>query len=267
MKIFNVPLINGLNKTKGCEKAGEQVFDVLKEEIYSNESGDFFDDNSFELENISFDKEDLEKAEEQIYNSSFEIYKNQNKSVFFGGDHSVSYPLTKAFFDFTENSGRESCLIVFDAHPDCMPPMKEPTHEEWLRKLVEDGFPAKNVLLVGNRNSHKKELDFIKEKKIKRVNMNALLLDLENICDTIMEFSNGKDLYVSIDIDVVDPAFAPGTGYPESGGLSSREFLYIVQRINKIKNLKAVDIVEINPDKDLNKKTIKLGAKILSELI
>jgi len=82
-----------------------------------------------------------------------------------------------------------------------------------------------------------------------------------------MEFSNNKELYVSIDIDVLDPAFAPGTGYREPGGLSSRDFIYLVQRINKIKNLKAVDIVEINPDKDIKNQTVKLGAKILSELI
>ena len=82
-----------------------------------------------------------------------------------------------------------------------------------------------------------------------------------------MEFANGKELYVSVDIDVIDPAFAPATGYPEPGGLSSREFIYLIQRINKMKNLRGIDIVEINPEKDENNLTIKLGAKILSELI
>jgi len=82
-----------------------------------------------------------------------------------------------------------------------------------------------------------------------------------------MELSKGKELYVSIDIDVIDPAFAPGTGYCEPGGLSTRDFLYLIQRINKLKNLKAIDLVEINPDKDKENMTVKLGAKILSELI
>jgi agmatinase len=70
-----------------------------------------------------------------------------------------------------------------------------------------------------------------------------------------------------LDIDVVDPAFAIATGYKEPGGLTSREFIYIIQRLNKIKNLKAIDLVEINPEKDVNGLTVKLGAKILSELI
>ena len=93
------------------------------------------------------------------------------------------------------------------------------------------------------------------------------MIDLEDTCDIIMEFSNNKELYVSVDIDVIDPAFAPATGYREPGGLTSRQFIYLIQRINKIKNLRAVDIVEINPDRDINKMTVKLGAKILGELI
>jgi arginase family enzyme len=150
-----------------------------------------------------------------------------------------------------------------------MEPMEEPTHEEWLRKIVEEGFPAENILLVGLRNSHEDEIKFIKENKIKTLSINNLVEDLQDMCDSIMEFSSGKELYVSIDIDVIDPVFAPSTGYPEVGGLTSREFLYLIKRIKKIKNLKAVDLVEINEkrEKQNNNLTIKLGAKILAELI
>lgn len=261
MLVVNVPGINGLNKTKGCEEAGKLIFNTLKEEIYSNESKKTFDNLS--LEEIKFDSSNLEEANKLIYEKAKEFYEKQDKVVFLGGDHSISYSLAKAFLDKNKD---ESCLIVFDAHPDCMPFIKEPTHEEWLRKVVEEGFPTENILLVGTRNSHSRELEFLKEKNIRTISPNQLLLDLEDSCDLIMEFSRNKNLYVSIDIDVIDPAFAPATGYPEIGGLSSREFLYIVQRINKIKNLKAVDIVEINPNKDFNNMTIKLGAKILGEL-
>ena len=82
-----------------------------------------------------------------------------------------------------------------------------------------------------------------------------------------MEFSNGKELYVSIDISVLDPAFAPAAELKEPGGFTGRELIHIVQRISKIKNLKAIDIVEINEQEDKNKTTIKMGAKILSELL
>jgi hypothetical protein len=95
----------------------------------------------------------------------------------------------------------------------------------------------------------------------------SIVEDVDNIADTILEFANQKEVYVSIDIDVVDPAFAPATGYPECGGLTSRQIIYLIQRINKIKKLRAIDIVEINSEKDKTGLTTKLGVKILSELL
>ncbi len=271
MFIVKVPGINGLGKTNGCEKAGNAILKCLKEEIYSNEAGNSINVERLDVEEIHLDNTNLKLANELIYKNSFKIYETKPKTVFLGGDHSISYSTTCAFLDYCENSGKESCLIVFDAHPDCMPVTKGseryPNHEEWLRALIEQGFSAKNILLVGIRNSDDEENKFLKEKNIRRINMNSFLLDIEDICDIIMEFSNGKELYVSIDIDVIDPAFAPATGYPEPGGLTSRQFLYLIQRINMIKNLRALDIVEINPEKDSDGRTVKLATKVLAELL
>jgi agmatinase len=138
---------------------------------------------------------------------------------------------------------------------------------EWLRRLIEKGFPSGNVLIVGARNIKRDETEFLKKNNIKIIGINQILEDIDDTCDIIMEFSDGKELYVSIDIDVVDPVFAPSTGYPETGGLTSRQLLYLIQRINKIKNLKGLDIVEINEGKDKDRISVKLGAKILAELI
>jgi agmatinase len=270
--IVKVPGINGLGKTEGCEKAGNAILESLYE-IYSNEQGKLIDVKLLDLEEIHLDNKNLKLTNELIYKNAFETYETKDKTVFLGGDHSVSFSLTQAFFDYCNNEGKEPCLIVFDAHADCMPLVKGaegfPTHEEWLRGLIENGFPTKNILLVGARNIEQKEMVFLKEKNIRMVSMNQFLADLEDTCDIIMEFSNGKELYVSLDIDVVDPAFAPSTGYQEAGGLTSRQMVYLMQRINKIKNLKAVDIVEINAERDKLRDniTVKLGAKILSELI
>jgi len=266
MFIVKVPGINGLGKTKGCEKAPNVILEALKD-IHSNESGKPIDFRLLDLEEIHLDNYNLELTNNLIYKNSFKMFETQPKTLFIGGDHSISYSITRGFFDSCQNSGKQPCLIVFDAHADCMKPMKEPTHEEWLRKLVEDGFPVKNILLVGVRNMWQDEIIFLKEKGIRMISMNQFLDNLQDTCDIIMEFSDGKNLYVSIDIDVIDPAFAPGTGYQEPGGLSSRDFLYIIQRMNKIKNLRGMDLVEINPEKDKDNQTIKLGAKIIAELI
>ncbi len=266
--IVKVPGINGLGKTNGCEKAGNAIIKALGE-IHSNEGGIPIDVSLLDLEEIHLDNSNLELSNNLIYKNSLEFFETKPKIIFLGGDHSISYSIGKAFLEHCKEKGKEPCFIVFDSHPDLMPPMKEPTHEEWLRKIIEEGFPAENILLVGIRNSDVKEINFLKKNKIRTMDINKLLLNIEDVCDTIMEFSNGKELYVSIDIDVIDPAFAPATDYTVSGGLTSREFLYLIQRINKIKNLKAIDIVEINAEKDkeYDNITVKLGAKILAELI
>ena len=267
MQIIKVPGINGLGKTHGCERAGNAILSSLKE-IYSNEQGKPIDANLLDLEEIHLDNKNLDMTNKLIYENSLEAY-DKEKVIFLGGDHSISYSTTKAFMKYCSQRGKHPCLIVFDSHPDCMPANKNPTHEEWLRATVEKGFQAQNVLIVGLRNSDREELDYIRKSGIRTMSINEVLTDIENACDTLMEFASGKELYVSLDIDVVDPAFAPATGYKEPGGLTSRQLIYMISRINKMKNLRAVDIVEINAEKDkvYDNVTVKLGAKILSELL
>jgi len=287
--VVKVPGINGLGRTHGCEGAGNAILESLNE-IYSNEQGKPIDVKLLDLEEIHLDNFNLEQANGLIYKNSFEIFEEKPRAIFLGGDHSISYSTTKAFLEHCKSNGKEPCLIVFDSHPDCMPTTdkKTPTHEEWLRALIESGFRSENILLVGIRNSDKREIEFLSKNKIRIISMNQLLDNLQDSCDIIMEFSNTenkkfsvsetpgtqgvpdrKELYVSIDIDVIDPAFAPSTGYKEPGGLTSRQFIYLIQRINKMRNLRAVDIVEINSEKDkqFNDITVKLGAKILAELL
>lgn len=268
--IVKVPGINGLGKTQGCEKAGNAILNLLRE-LSSNEQGSPIDVKLLDLEEIHLDNSNLELTNNLIYKNAFETFEGKPLIIFLGGDHSISFSLTHAFLDYYQYNGKEPCLIVFDAHPDLMKPVDGnfPTHEEWLRGIIEKGFPLENILLIGARNFDVQETKFLKERKIKFISVNNFLENLNEMCDILMEFASGKELYVSVDIDVIDPAFAPATGYPEPGGFTSRQFLYIIQRIKKMKNLRAVDIVEINPEKDnhFDMITTKLGSKIVAELI
>lgn len=268
MTIINIPNENGLGHTVGCRLGPEAILGASKE-IYSKEDLSPVNFEKIDSVGVMCDLNDPEKTNDVIYKKAFSEFEKNGKTFFLGGDHSVSYPLVRAFFDSCENNSKEPCLIVFDAHPDLMEPVdnKFPTHEEWLRGLIDDGFPAENILLVGVRNSDIQESKFIKNKGIRMISINRFLENLENTCEVMMEFSFGKELYVSMDIDCIDPAYAPGTYYCEPGGFTSREFVYLVQRINKMKNLRAVDIVEVNPKRDVNGLTVKLAAKILSELL
>ena len=266
MFIVKIPAING--NTKGCERSGEMILKELRK-IHVNEHGKEIDFDFLDLEEIHIDNKNHGMTNKLIYENAKEIFGIKEKTIFLGGDQSITFSLARAFFDYCENESKIPCLVVFDAHPDCNEKTDDfPTNEEWLRALIESGFPKENILLVGMRNSNKKENIFLKENKIKTMTMNSLTEDLHESCDSIMEFSEGKNLYVSIDIDVIDPSFAPSTEKKETGGLSGREFLYLMNRINKIKNLRAVDITEINEKYDKEElKTIKLGAKIVAEMI
>jgi arginase family enzyme len=263
MQIIRVRLINAMGRTIGCEKAPVEILNALKE-IGSNEKGKIIEFGKLNLEEIHVDMDNLEEANHLIYENSREIFEKNFKTLFLGGDHCISYSILKAFNKLEENP----LLIVFDAHADCMKPGKIPTHEDWLSKLIEEGFSPKNVILISTRDIWEKEIEFLNENKINVIKMDILREDLEGICDLVMERArNSSGFYVSIDIDCLEPAFAPGTGFLEPGGLSSRDLIYFIKRLVLLGNFRGADIVEINPDKDINGMTVKLGAKLLAEMI
>lgn len=259
MIIVNVPGINAPARPLGCEFAFNKITENLRQ-IYSNENGAPI--TIPKTEELKLNKTNIQESIELINKKAKDIFKANEKAIFIGGDHSVSYPLVKAFTE----SNKDPFLIVFDAHPDLMPAMKEPTHEEWLRKCIEDNLILPENIIIGIRNSDKEEIKFINNHKIKTIGCNLILNDIEQTCDFIMELANKHPLYISVDIDVLDPAFAPGTSYKEPAGLSSRQLIYTLQRLNLLKNLKAIDLVEINPKLD-TWQTAHLGAKIVAELL
>jgi arginase family enzyme len=134
--------------------------------------------------------------------------------------------------------------------------------------VKENIISAANIILVGVRNLHPDELAFLQQHRITYYTMNDISIDgKEEIIEAVM--SKAKDfaaMYVSIDIDVLDPAFAPGTGYVEPGGLTTRQLLFFLHRLKNLSNWKASDIVEVNPSKDVRGLTVAAAAKLLVEM-
>ncbi len=255
MKILHVPLSQGsLGKNDGCEKAPEAIMKHFME-LCLNERGV---EPTFRVDTLIVTKNDYEKNYEQLF--------VQEADVYLGGDHSLTYYTFKKFSQEHKNPG----IIIFDAHPDCLDTdFQTITHEDFLFHLVQEGIvKPQNILLVGVRSIDAKELAFLKQHHIKYFSMKDLFGNFEAVCDSIMEEARNWDgLYLSIDIDVLDPAFAPGTGYLEPGGLTTRELLYFVQRIKLLKHLAKIDLVEVNPEKDVKDMTVRVAAKILKELL
>jgi len=269
MKIISAPRINAFGK-KGPEEMADKVLMKL----------------GVDAEKIDIDNSDIDNSEKMIYLRAKEIFKDNEKVVFVGGDHSITYPIFKAFSEKNKNA----FLIVFDAHADCMPPMKEPTHEEFLRAIIEGGFDASKIILVGARKFEDVEKKFLEDNGVKvfgdahasvssdegriknpysSFNKSQDEGNIKIIADYISERANGMDVYVSVDIDVLDPAFAPAVNYPEPNGLSSRELFYLLKRIFCIKSLKALDVVEVVPEKDekYNYRTVNVAVKVVQEFL
>jgi arginase family enzyme len=264
MMIIKVPVENS-NDALGCRKAPNEIITNL-DEIYTAENGKQIVKNSLEIEEIEVNGKTVQDVSEEIYGCALDKISNETKTIFIGGDHSISYSIGKAFFDVCESENDRPFLIIFDAHPDCRSYENNADNIQWLRKLIDDGFPKDKVIIIGIRKSSLEENDFLITNKIRVYQMKDLN-DFEEICDIVMEQANKFQLYVSIDIDVVDSVFVPGTSRPESGGLTSRQLVYFIQRINMLKGLRVIDICEINPDKDFNSVTVKLGAKLLGEIL
>jgi len=260
MQIIKVPTsLGGLTAAKGAELAPDKVEAKLKE-FWLSENGKF---PVFDVSEVKIARSDISETAKAI----FDAVKNAKENfAVVGGDHFISNPSFKAFASNFKNAG----IVVFDAHPDLMPEMKgSVTHEDWLRELItSETVAADNIIIVGARATAKEELDFIKKQGIKNFPMKEIAADgVQSVCDAVMAAAREFGaLYISVDIDAVDPAFAPGTGYIEPGGLSSRELLYFLQRLKLLKNFKAMDVVEVNPPKDVNEMTSKLAAKILVEM-
>lgn len=260
MKLVKIPFSGGtLNVPKGSELAPDKIIDALKN-IYLDESGRKI---IFDIEKISVNQSNIEETNNNIYEY---LTNNDDFPIIIGGDHSITYSCFKAFAKQFENPG----LIIFDSHPDTENNFSPPTHEDFLKVLIEEKIlKAENIVLVGLRNWHDKEFSYLKEKKIKFFTMREIFEEgVREICDSIMYVARNFDnLYISVDVDVLDPAFAPGTGHKEAAGLITRELLYFLQRLRKMKNYKMADLVEINPSLDINDLTVKAGAKIIAELI
>ena len=182
-----------------------------------------------------------------------------------GGDHSILLPILRAM----HAKHGPVALIQFDAHSDTWDQywgMKY-SHGTPVRRAIEEGSLAEPYILqIGLRgqlyDSH--DLDFAREHKISMITAEEFHEHgLALVRQKLKPFKNRK-VYFSLDIDVVDPAFAPGTGTPQVGGLSSVQILDLVRLLAGL-NFVGCDLVEVSPEYDSSEITSLLAANLLFE--
>ena len=257
--IFGVPFDSTHSYKPGCRFGPDVIRDAFNNiEIFQPEFG--IDLETVNINDLGNTKHTVVAAEmlQMVENITSELKKQNKQLIILGGEHLITLG---SFTCFPKDTG----YVVFDAHYDLRDQYADIklSHAAYLRRIIEKRG-SENIVHVGARAFVKEELAFLKEhnistvsdKEIRDGNGPKLLKDITSTFDNI---------YLSIDLDVLDPAFAPGVGNPEAVGISSRELYDLVTTLQN-KKIVSADIVELNPTYD-NGATASIAAKMISTII
>ena len=215
----------------------------------------------------------IERGHALIYRKVLEVARTGAIPIVLGGDHSITWPSATAIAEIRRPGSVG--IVHFDAHADT-------ANDDWgvlaghgtpMRRLIESGAVlGKNFVQVGLRGywppldvfewMQENGLRYHFMREIEERGADAV------VDDAIAEALDGADsIYLSIDVDVVDPGLAPGTGTPEPGGLMTRELLRAIRRIVAAVDLAGMDIVEVSPPYDHAEQTSMIGNRAALEAI
>lgn len=197
-----------------------------------------------------------------------EIASLPNVPIVLGGDHSISIPVLQGQRDRFLN--KRLGVLWLDAHPDLCAEFNgsKTSHACVLRRGLEAGIAAEDVCMVGLRSWEEQELELIEggalhvypAADVAERGAKAVAKDVRSVlsqCDAI---------HISLDIDCLDPAAAPGTGIPDAAGLTSREVLTLIKSLEGLP-LAGLDVVEVSPILDPSESTVFAALKFIMELI
>ena len=257
--IFGVPFDSTHSYKPGCRFGPDVIRDAFNNiEIFESDFGvDLETVNIQDLGNIQHTVVATEMLD-MVEKTTKELQKNKNQLIILGGEHLLTYGTYMSF-------PKETGYVVFDAHYDLRDEYADIklSHAAYLRRIVEKRG-SENIIHVGARAFVKEELQFLKEHNIKTIT-DKQIRDGEGSRLLNKATENFDSIYTSIDLDVLDPAFAPGIGNPEAVGITSRELYDMIISL-KDRNIVSADIVELNPSFD-NGSTASLAAKMVSTII
>jgi agmatinase len=182
------------------------------------------------------------------------LLEQGKRAVLLGGDHSITFPIVKAF-------GRrypELTIFHFDAHPDLYEEFEgnRLSHACPFARIMEAGL-AKRLVQIGIRTINRHQREQAQRFGVEVVEMRAL--------PAYEKLKAAGPVYITFDMDVLDPAFAPGVSHREPGGMSVREAIAHLHAIEGA--IVGADLVEFNPVQDVDGVTATVAAKILKELL
>ena len=204
---------------------------------------------------LSFQKSpDPQLAFKNIEKQTLKLLEKGDPILFLGGDHSITYPIIQAYDRFFPRLN----ILQIDAHTDLYENFygNPFSHASPFARIMEAGM-VNSLTQVGIRT-------LTKHQREQAQKFGVRIIDMYNWNTSFINELQGP-LYISLDIDALDPAFAPGVSHHEPGGLSTRQVLEIIHQI-KVPVVGA-DIVEYNPVRDIHAMTAMVGYKFMKELI
>ncbi len=221
-----------------------------------------------DLGNIAVTPFNIPDAIDSMLRGLDEASERSQRLVLLGGDHSVAYPALKSLHRL---HGPIS-VVHFDAHLDTWGPYFGASlhHGSPFLKAHEEGLlDPEGCLHVGVRGSIYGQDDHDRDTAagFQRIRASEFVTtNIDGILEQIRQRVGQRPLYISVDIDVLDPAFAPGTGTPEPGGIATRELLHLLRGMADM-NLVGADIVEVAPAYDHAEVTAMAAAQVVFEYL
>ena len=254
--VLGVPLDWNSSFRRGAASAPPHI-----REAFLSESTNLWTENAIDLRRNSgwrilgdLEFPDEEAAFADIERKIGELLKRNVGVISLGGDHSISYPIIRAYGKRYENLN----VLQLDAHPDLYDELDGNRHSHAcpFARIMEEGL-AKRLVQVGVRTltGHQRE---------QAQRFGVEIIEMGEIINAGRITFEGP-VYLSLDMDCLDPAFAPGVSHYEPGGMSTRDVLGIIQSMTG--RLIGADIVEYNPERDFQGITAMVAAKLLKEIL
>ena len=254
---MNKIIIQGIKfDEKSSYQKGPKIAPALIREALNCGSANMFAENLKSIENSRIeDKGDFDISEYFDIETLTENHLNSEAKVFtLGGDHSITFPIIKAH----SQKYPKIDILHIDAHCDLYDNFEgdKYSHACPFARIMENNL-AVRLVQVGIRTLNTHQAEQAEKFNVEIHQMKDL--DLTKI----PKFEN--PLYISLDMDGFDPAFAPGVSHHEPGGLTSRQVINLIQNIDS--EIIGADIVEYNPNRDFQNMTAFLAAKMMKEIL
>ena len=257
--IFSSPMDATCSFRPGTRFAGPAIRqDSIGMEWYSPYFNmDLKDYGTCDIGDLDLPMGDVEKDLKEISRVTSLILKDGKKTMMIGGEHLVTLGTIREYV----KKYKDLNIIHFDAHTDLREEFlgRELSHATVLRKCY-DLLDGGTIYQFGIRSGDRSEFEWAKS------HIHQHLFDTEGL-DEAIEALKDKPVYITIDLDVLDPSVFPGTGTPEAGGITFKELEAAILKMRKLNNIVGADMVELSPDYDTSHVSTQVACKVLRELV